>query len=285
MSTDERAAVRRRVDRLRVDGAVDVVDDLVAVEEPLELQVASADGPFRPVAVVMRTPDDDGVGDEELALGFLRTEGVIRSTGDVARIGHCTTLVDADADGNVLQVRLADGVGVDWRRLTRHVFSASSCGVCGKATLQAVAATLPDGRVASEVVVDAPLLQALVLGLRDHQTLFASTGGTHAALLASSTGEVLAVREDVGRHNAVDKVLGAALRARAPLDRAIVVVSGRIAFELVQKCAVAGIGLLAGVGAPTSLAATLGERVGVGVVGFVGAQRLNVYAARWRVRP
>jgi FdhD protein len=285
VSVDPRAAVRRRVERVRAGGASEAVDDLVAVEEPLELQVADASGPFRSVAVVMRTPDDDGAADEELALGFLRTEGVIRSTADVARIGHCTTPADADADGNVLQVRLADGVVVDWRRLTRHVFSASSCGVCGKATLQAVAATLPAGRVASDVVVDAPVLQALVLGLREHQTLFAATGGTHAALLASSAGDVIAVREDVGRHNAVDKVLGAALRARAALEHAIVVVSGRVAFELVQKCAVAGVGLLAGVGAPTSLAATLGERVGVGVVGFVGAQGLNVYSAGWRVRP
>jgi FdhD protein len=285
-----RTVVARRVLRLRTDDdgteRASSVDDVVAGEEPLELQVATATGPYRPVAVVMRTPDDDGDGDAdlELALGFLRTEGVIASIDDVARIATCTTPPSIEADGNVVQVRLVDGVDVDWQRLTRHVFSASSCGVCGKATLDAVAAALPSGRVSSEVVVDAALLQALALGLRERQAVFAATGGTHAALLAGVFGEVRFVREDVGRHNAVDKVIGAALRARTALHDAVVVVTGRIAFELVQKCAAAGVGVLAGVGAPTSLAVDLAQRTGVVVAGFVGPRGLNVYSAFERVR-
>jgi FdhD protein len=264
-------------------GVVEAVEDVIAAEEPLELQVAEANGPYRSIAVVMRTPDDDR-GDEELALGFLQSEGVIASIDDVTHAGHCTTASSEDADGNVLQVRLTDGVRVDWRRLTRHVFSASSCGVCGKATLQAVTAGLPGARVASNVVVDAPLLCRLAQELRERQAVFLATGGTHAALLASTSGGLHFVREDVGRHNAVDKVLGAALRTRTAVSDALVVVTGRVAFELVQKCAVAGIGLIAGVGAPTSLAVELGEHVGVSVVGFLGSRALNVYSSDHRVR-
>jgi FdhD protein len=285
MSEHVRTLKRRRVVRLR-NGVTEDVIDTVAGEEPLELQVAAAQGPYRSVAVVMRTPDDDNDGDAdlELALGFLRTEGVIASVDDVAHLATCTTPASADAEGNVVQVRLAAGVDVDWQRLTRHVFSASSCGVCGKASLEAVTRALPCGRVDSDVVVAAALLQVLALALRERQAFFAETGGTHAALLASVDGEVRCVREDVGRHNAVDKVIGAALRARTPLRDAVVVVTGRVAFELVQKCAAAGIGLIAGVGAPTSLAVDLGTRAGVTVVGFVGARGLNVYSGFERVR-
>lgn len=283
MTGDGRVTSRRRIVRIRgLD--VDSVEDLVASEEPLELQVAASDGPYRSVAVVMRTPDDDGDADLDLAMGFLRTEGVIASVADVASLAACTTPPSPDADGNVVQARLVRGVVVDWRRLTRHVFSASSCGVCGKASLDAVASALPEGCVGSDVVVDATRLQTLAEVLRGHQAVFAATGGTHAALLAGAGGDVRCVREDVGRHNAVDKVIGHALRARLPLHDAVVVVTGRVAFELVQKCAAAGVGLIAGVGAPTSLAVELGERTGVGVVGFVGPRGLNVYSGFDRVR-
>jgi FdhD protein len=286
---DTSAVVRRRVRRWSVghgDGEVevdlDVVLDELAVEEPLELQVAAHASPPRSVAVVMRTPDDDD-GDEELALGFLRTEGVIVSVDDVERVAPCPSPPSAEAAGNVLQVRLRAGVEVDWHRLTRHVFSASSCGVCGKATLDAVGGTLPGGAVAADVIVDAAVLHRLVTGLRERQPLFSRTGATHAAALARVDGEVLVVREDVGRHNALDKVLGAALRRRIPLGDVVAVVSGRVAFELVQKCAVAGVGLVAGVGAPTSLAVDLGARAGVGVVGFVGDDGFVVYCGEHRV--
>jgi FdhD protein len=282
MPPDPRTFVLRSVTRLEGDD-VSMVEDVVAVEEPLEIQVAPADGAFRSVAVVMRTPDEDGSADEELALGFLRTEGVIRSVDDVVRIGPCTTPASREADGNVLQIRLASGIRISWEQLTRHVFSASSCGVCGKATLEAVARALPSGHIDHPLVVDAAVLSRLVDALADQQVLFAATGGTHAALLASCSGAVHFVREDVGRHNAVDKVLGAALRARLPLSDAVLVVSGRVAFELVQKCAAAGVGLIAGVGAPTSLAADLGTKVGVGVVGFLGTKRMNLYGSPRRV--
>ena len=153
-----------------------------------------------------------------------------------------------------------------------------------EATLEAITRSLPAGRVTSPVVVEPAVLQRLVVGLRASQPLFRATGGAHGALLATSAGDVLFAREDVGRHNAVDKVLGAALRARTSFDDAIVLVSGRVAFELVQKCARAGVGVIAGVGAPTSLAVQLGEHVDVAVVGFVGAEGLNVYSAVPRVR-
>jgi FdhD protein len=271
-----------RIVRWSLSGAGSV-DDRVALEEPLELRVAEHDGPWRSVAVVMRTPVDDA-SDEELATGFLLTEGVIAAVDDVLHMATCTVAPVIEADGNVLLVRLKQGVALDAARLSRHVFSASSCGVCGKATLEAITTSLPAGRVTSPVVVDAAVLQRLVIGLRGSQPLFRATGGTHGAALATSAGEVLFAREDVGRHNAVDKVLGAALRARTSLDDALVLVSGRVAFELVQKCARAGIGVIAGVGAPTSLAVQLGAHVDVAVVGFVGAEGLNVYSAAHRVR-
>jgi FdhD protein len=283
VSIERSPMVPRRIARIR-GGDVEDIDDVVAGEEPLELQVAGFDGPYRSVAVVMRTPDDDGEADLDLAVGFLHTEGVIASVDDVSQLAACTTPPSPEADGNVVQVRLARGVELDWRRLTRHVFSASSCGVCGKASLDAIAAALPAGRVGSTVAVRATALQALVVALRARQSVFAATGGTHGAMLAGAEGDVRCVREDVGRHNALDKAIGHALRARMPLQEAVVVVTGRIAFELVQKCAAAGIGLIAGVGAPTSLAVELGARTGVTVVGFVGPRGMNVYSGFDRVR-
>ena len=264
-----------RIRRLR-DKGESLVDDVLADEAPLEIQVREYDGLFKSVAVVMRTPDDDDRVDEDLALGFLRTEGVVASFADVVHIGHCTTAVSADAEGNVLQVRLRAGVVVDWARLTRHTFSSSSCGVCGKATIDAVLQTLPSASLSSIAAPSAAAAAALCERLRIGQTLFAVTGGTHGAMLVVDD-RLLAIREDVGRHNAVDKVIGHALRAGTDFSKTTLVVSGRIAFEIVQKAAVVGIGVIVAVGAPTSLAVALAQRAGMTLVGFVRAGRANVY--------
>lgn len=265
---------RHTTTRLHDDGET-VIDDVLADEAPLEIQVREHDGIFKSIAVVMRTPDDDDGIDEDLALGFLRTEGVVASFADVEALGHCTTAVSADAEGNLLQVRLRPGVVVDWARLTRHTFASSSCGVCGKATIDAVLQTVPS-RARTRTTISAAQASALCERLRAGQTLFAASGGTHGAMLVDDD-DVIVIREDVGRHNAVDKVIGRALREGTDFSRTTLVVSGRIAFEIVQKAAVVGIGMIVAVGAPTSLAVDLARRTGMTLVGFVRAGRANVY--------
>ncbi len=254
-----------------------VIDDLLADEAPLELQVRTFDGVFKSIAVVMRTPDDDDAVDEDLALGFLRTEGVLAGIADVASIGHCTTAVSADAEGNVMQVRLRGGVNVDWARLTRHTFASSSCGVCGKATIDAVCQTLPSPPTSPTSPPSLAQAVAWCEQLRAGQPLFARTGATHGAMLVDDNNSVVVIREDVGRHNAVDKVIGHALRSRTDFSRTTLVVSGRVAFEIVQKAAVVGIGGIVAVGAPTSLAVALAAQAGIHLVGFVRAGRANLY--------
>ena len=257
------------------------VDDDVAVEEPLELQLHDGAG-WRSLAVVMRTPDDDDDVDEDLAVGFLCSEGIVSSASVIESVAACTVAPSPQAEGNVLRVKLRAGVVVDWARLARHTFASSSCGVCGKVSIEsacAVAAPLQ-----STLVVDVDVVFGLVQRLRSLQPIFARTGGLHGAMLANSVGDVLVVREDVGRHNAVDKVIGHLLRAgRDPADL-LLVVSGRVGFELVQKALAARIGLIAGVGAPSSLAVELGHQGGVAVVGFVKERSCNVYAHPERLR-
>jgi FdhD protein len=240
--------------------------DVVAVEEPLELRVAG-----RSIAVVMRTPGHD----RELAAGFLLTEGVIRRATDLLDILPCRDQAGG-ASGNVVDAVLAPSVVVDFDRLTRHVFSSSSCGVCGKATLDALLQTAPP--VAPGPAFSTASLAALPARLRTAQPAFAATGGLHACALFDAGGELESVHEDVGRHNALDKVLGRALFGdRLPLSSRGLLVSGRIAFELVQKALVAGVPLIAGIGAPTSLAIECAERGGITLAGFLRPDRLNVY--------
>jgi len=241
--------------------------DAVAVEEPLELRVAD-----RSVAVVMRTPGQD----RELATGFLLTEGVIRRADDLLDLLPCRDQAGGK-EGNVMNAVLAPGVTVDFERLTRHVFSSSSCGVCGKATLDAVLQSFPP--VKSATAFAPQKLAALPTQLRAAQPAFAATGGLHACALFNAAGELESVHEDVGRHNAVDKALGRALLTRGlPLSNHGLLLSGRIAFELVQKAVAAGIPLIAGIGAPTSLAIECADRANVTLVGFLRADRLNVYS-------
>jgi FdhD protein len=236
--------------------------DSVAVEEPLEIRVAGA-----PVAVTMRTPGHD----EELALGFLVTEGIrpIRAS------------LPGDLAANTIEVAAAD---FDPGRLQRHFYTSSSCGVCGKGAVEAVAVDAPV--VGSELRVAAVLVAALPERLRSSQAAFAETGGLHATGLFDAAGELLCVREDVGRHNAMDKVIGWAFAGgRLPLAREVLCVSGRLSFELVQKASVAGCPILAAVGAPSSLAIELARDRGVTLCGFVRGGRVNVYTHEWRIEP
>jgi|SRR3954454_17308103 len=234
--------------------------DAVAVEEPLEIRVNGS-----PVAVTMRTPGHD----EELALGFLVSEGIQPRAADVPEDLAANT-IEATADG------------FDPARLERHFYTSSSCGVCGKGALEAVA--VEAARVESELRVPAALLEALPDRLRTGQAAFAATGGLHATGLFDGDGELLCLREDVGRHNAMDKVIGWAFREdRLPLARAILCVSGRLSFELVQKAAVAGCPILVAVGAPSSLAVELARDRAVTLCGFVRDGRVNLYSEEWRV--
>jgi len=254
--------------------------DAVAVEEPLEIRVGG-----RGVAVTMRTPGHD----RELAAGFLLTEGVVRAAAELLDVYACRDLPHGQ-EGNVVEAVLSPEARArfDPARLTRHVFTASSCGLCGKATIDAVACVLPP-LAAAGAASEAGLFAAAALGswperLRAAQPGFDATGGLHAAARFTVRGELVAVREDVGRHNALDKLLGAALWAgETPLGQAGVLVSGRLSFELVQKCWAAGVPLLAGIGAPSSLAVELATAAGMTLVGFLRADRANVYAGAKRL--
>jgi FdhD protein len=250
-----------RVDVLRLPAGASERDEL-AVEEPLEIRVGST-----PVAVTMRTPGHD----EELALGFLRSEGI------PADSAHPT----ADFAANVIEVEVAGAF--DLERLRRNFYTSSSCGVCGKGALEAVAVEAPV--VTSDLTLAADRVGALPVRLREAQATFAATGGLHATGLFDDQGELVCAREDVGRHNALDKVVGwAFLHDRLPLERHVLCVSGRLSFELVQKAAVAGCPIMVAVGAPSSLAVDLARDRGITLCGFVRDGRLNVYTETQRIR-
>jgi FdhD protein len=247
-----------RVQVTRVPGGV--ADDLVAVEEPLEIRIGGS-----PVAVTMRTPGHD----EELALGFCLSEG----------LRPLAARVPDDLAANTVEV---EAPGADLGGLQRSFYTSSSCGVCGKGALEAVA--VEANRVESDLHVAAGVVAQLSERLRAAQAAFAATGGLHAAGLFAADGELLCVREDVGRHNALDKVVGRAfLDGLLPLSGSILCVSGRLSFELVQKAAVAGCPLLVAVGAPSSLAVDLAADRGITLCGFVRGGSLNVYTEPWRV--
>ena len=262
---------RVRVLRYKADGArPDDVADELAEEEPLEIRVKG-----RAVSVTLRTPGHD----EELAAGFLLTEGIIRTREDVIGVEPCAHA----REGNVVNVVLAPEAKVDFERLTRHVFTSSSCGMCGKATIDSVFQSF--GPVTSDVTVDAQTLLALPGRLRQVQATFDRTGGLHAAAVFTNTGELVVAREDVGRHNAVDKVLGyGLLNGLLPYDRHVLLVSGRASFEIMQKALAARLPVVAAVSAPSSLAAEFAENAGQTLVGFLRENRMNVYSHPERVR-
>ncbi len=267
-AADDPQVCRVTVTRWRAGQAVADHDELV-VEEPLEIRVRS-----RAVSVTMRTPGHD----EELAIGFLLSEGLIQSSQDIARIDPCIRA----ADGNILNVTLAAHVTIDFEKLTRHVFASSSCGVCGKASIDAVRSGFPP--VAYGPAFPAAVLQAMPEALRERQEAFSRTGGLHAAALIDTAGRIAVLREDVGRHNAVDKVLGWAVRQPGMVrpDHALMV-SGRASFEIVQKALAAGVPLIAAVSAPSSLAVELAQESGQTLVGFLRPGRMNLYTHAGRV--
>jgi len=266
---------RRRAHHLTADRAVTRPETL-AVEEPLEIRVNGA-----PVTVTMRTPGSDF----ELAQGFLLTEGVIGSRGDVLTIRYCGGRGEDEANTyNVLDVALGPGVKPPDLDVTRNFYTTSSCGVCGKASLEAVRLIGRFSPGADPSTVAAATLKAMPGQLRSAQKVFDSTGGLHAAALFAVDGTALVVREDIGRHNAVDKVIGWALeRQRIPLQASVLLVSGRASFELTQKAVLAGIPVLAAVSAPSSLAVSLAEDAGITLVAFLREDSMNVYTRADRI--
>lgn len=242
--------------------------DLVVAEAPVEFRLGGV-----PIAVLMRTPGHD----EELGVGFALTEGIVLGPQEVDAV----VLRSGDTNGDRYDIELADGVQVDPEQFRRNLYTTSSCGVCGKASIDAVrvaAPPLPEGPI-----VEPSFLMGLLAATERGQSVFHQTGGLHAAALFDGSGELLALREDIGRHNAVDKVIGAVAPGRWPLGEAVLLVTGRVSFEMVQKAAVAGIPLICGVSAASSLAAELGDELGATVVGFLRPGGFNVYAGKARI--
>jgi len=268
-----------RVTRHR-GGLIQREKDSLSVEEPLEIRVAWGDLETRTVealAVTMRTPGEDF----DLVAGFLLGEGIVNSADELEELTYCRG--QETQEYNVVEARLRPGVCFDLERLRRNVFTSSSCGVCGKASLEAVAFS-GCTNLEDEFRVEGQLLPGLPDTLLEGQGVFARTGGLHAAGLFGANGELYALREDVGRHNAVDKVLGRTLLDRKlPADDRILVVSGRASFELVQKALMARVPVLVAVGAPSSLAVDLSEEFGQTLVGFARGDGFNVYCGHTRL--
>ncbi|MCP3753911.1 formate dehydrogenase accessory sulfurtransferase FdhD [Streptomyces sp. TBY4] len=271
-----RVTERRRVVRVR-NGVAGARADTLVAEEPLEIRLNG-----KPLAITMRTPGDDFA----LAVGFLASEGVLGSASDVRAVTYCEGAAeDGTNTYNVVNVQLAAGVPVPDITLERNVYTTSSCGLCGKASLDAVrTATRFPGLADDPVRVSARLLGELPDRLRERQKVFDRTGALHGAGLFSADGELIDVREDVGRHNAVDKIVGRALQAgRLPLAGTVLLVSGRASFELAQKAVMAGIPVLAAVSAPSSLAVDLAVESGLTLVGFLRGGDMNIYAGEERI--
>lgn len=278
-------AVRRVVGRATTEDS----PDILAVEEPLEIRLGIPGNGHRAISITMRTPGNDG----ELAAGFLFTEGIIRSANEVKQIRHCglkigkiANTIDRAAalNSNTIRVDLAEGVEVNLKSLERHFYTTSSCGVCGKSSIEALHTTASKLAATDHPKIDTETVHSLPDRLRGFQNIFDQTGGLHASALFTSDGEIEIVREDVGRHNALDKVIGAKfLAGELPLSDKILLVSGRASFELVQKALVAGIPILAAVGAPSSLAVELAKEFGMTLIGFVRDESFNVYSGTDRV--
>lgn len=273
-----RITTRRPVTRITLGEQPRRRPDALAVEEPLEIRVAGV-----PFSVTMRTPGHD----VELATGFLLSEGIAAKGADVVGAIHCGGPGEGGTENtyNVLDVTLAAGVAPPTPDMARHVYMTSSCGVCGKASIDAVRGESAYDVSTDPLEIDAGMLAAFPDVLRAHQDAFDKTGGLHAAALFDGvTGDLLVVREDVGRHNAVDKVVGwAVLNDRLPLRRTVLMVSGRASFELVQKALMAGIPALSAVSAPSSLAVELADDAGLTLVGFLRGDTMNIYPGHDRI--
>ena len=239
-------------------------EDALAIEEPLEIRVRG-----RAISVTMRTPGSDA----DLAAGFLLTEGIIHDARDILRIEHC----GRNEDDNVINVLLAPHVRVDFDKLTRHVFASSSCGLCGKATIDAVRWQFPSVQD-NNFRIHAAIIATLPQKMRAAQESFDATGGLHAAALFDPAGRMIVLREDVGRHNAVDKVIGYGVMNSIDMSRCVLLVSGRSSFEIMQKALAARISIVAAVSAPSSLAVSFARESGQTLIGFLRDQRMNIYA-------
>lgn len=251
--------------------------DQIATEEPLEIRLS----PKQTVAVTMRTPG----ADFDLTAGFLYSEGVVSRREDIRQMSYCVAEdVDGEQRYNIVNVALKEGLLPDLQPLERHFFTTSACGVCGKASIEALqirgCPVIPTG-----MEVTAEVIYSLPDKLRSAQGIFTATGGLHAAALFDAQGQLLKLREDVGRHNALDKLVGSAMLAlELPLNNHIVMVSGRSSFEILQKCLTAGVPIVCAVSAPSSLAVEVAREFGITLVGFLRGQRFNVYSGFERIR-
>src|SRR6185369_6896200 len=268
-----------RVKKINPENISDA-EDLLATEEPLEIRLSY--GPLndrhqKSISVTMRTPGNDF----ELALGFLFSEGIIRDQKDVLQIKYCT---DFSRSENIVKVELMTGLDVDLKKLERHFYTSSSCGVCGKASIEALNTISKFKDNGSEFTIDQEVFMDLSEKLRAKQNVFEYTGGLHAAALFNTDGEIIFIREDVGRHNALDKLIGAAFSSgQLPLNRHVVLLSGRSSFELIQKCVMAGVNLVAAIGAPSSLAVETAKKFNVTLIGFLRDNRFNIYSGEERI--
>lgn len=267
------------------------VQELLAVEEPLEIRIGYGkigDRLQRNIAVTMRTPGHDF----ELALGFLFTEGIIQTASQVASVKYCTELNTLENKKNIVRVELNPEVNVDITRLQRNFYTTSSCGVCGKESIESVRTVCPAIPDEDQLKVSRRIITSLPLILRESQQVFTYTGGLHASGLFDFEGRLLLLREDVGRHNALDKLIGAGLGAEKtensgnlhlPFSNYILLLSGRASFELIQKAAMAGIRFVCAIGAPSSLAVQMAKELNITLIGFLREHRFNIYAHPNRV--
>lgn len=256
--------------------------DLLAAEEPLEIRIEfgkQGQREVRNIAVTMRTPGNDA----ELARGFLFTEGVMKNASDIASIQHCF-IACAENKENVVQVIFKEGITPELKNTERNFYTTSSCGVCGKGSISAIRANVSYTLGNDHNCISAGTLYKLTDILNRHQEVFAETGGLHASALFTTDGKLLLVREDVGRHNALDKLIGAAVElGMVPLTEHVLLLSGRASFELVQKAAMAGINIIAAIGAPSTLAVQMAEEFGITLIGFLRNQRFNIYTGPHRI--
>lgn len=283
MIKKEQRFTKKTVRRVGENQAGCIEQDSLAIEEPLEIRLGFTENGGRThksVSITMRTPG----ADFELAAGFLFTEGIVKSTAEIEKIQHCGVPVKNSVSRNTVRVDLRPGVTIDFKRLERHFYTSSSCGVCGKTSIEALETGVCKLREKAKPVFTAEIVNHLPETLRRTQIVFDRTGGLHAAALFDSAGKMESPREDVGRHNAVDKLIGAQfLAGKTPVSDKLLLVSGRASFELVQKALMAGIPMLAAVGAPSSLAVELAEEYGMTLLGFVRERRFNIYTGAERI--
>jgi len=271
----------RQVDNITIHkvsaGTITETADKVAVEEPLQIQLvySTATGQMmKDIAVTMRTPGND----EELAAGFLFTEGIIKSAEDISKIKH------AHADENLVQVILKENIMPALANAARNFYTTSSCGICGKASIDAIQTHSQYGEVKNNSIIPASVFYTLQNELKEQQQVFEDTGGIHASALFDVDGKFIMLREDVGRHNALDKIIGTAMmKKQLPLNNCILLLSGRASFELLQKAVMAGIKIIASVGAPSSLAVEMAKENDVTLIGFLKEDRFNIYSGKQRI--